>query len=139
MAKTAGLTGRYGRGQLNAVEISVTKWMAKPRVELADGTDSNNYDPVTTRLWTSQYEGATGFDGSVEGFVDTSGIFTTNFIGIFLTDGPFPLSLYYTRTLLFFNWLVDFSDVEITVTVPGATTIPYSANFKTNGTPTSLI
>jgi hypothetical protein len=36
------------------------------------------------------------------------------------------------------NFNCDFTDVDVTVTVPGATTIPYTANFKTNGAPISL-
>jgi hypothetical protein len=138
MAKTAGLTGRFGRGQINSIEISVTKWMCKLRKEFADATDSNGYDVTTGQLYTYQYPGVVGIDGSIEGFVDTSGIFDTNFIQAFKTDGPFPLSLYYTRTLLFVTMMVDFSDVEINVTVPGATTIPYTANFKSNAVMTSL-
>lgn len=138
MAKTAGLTGRFGRGQVNGVEISVTKWTFKMRKEFADATDSNGFDTVSGQLYTYQYPGVLGGDGSIEGFVDTSGIFDTNFIQAFKTDGPFPVALYYTRTLLFANWLMDFSDVDISVSVPGATTIAYTANFKTNGTPISL-
>jgi hypothetical protein len=136
--KTAGTTGRFGRATINTVEISVTKWSVKPHKEFSDGTDSNNYDTVTTQLWISQYPGAVGFDGSVEGLVDTSGVFDTNFIQAFKIDGPFPLALYYTRTILFMNFNCDFTDVDVTVTVPGATTIPYTANFKTNGAPISL-
>jgi hypothetical protein len=138
MAKTAGTTGRFGRVQVNTIEQSLTKWNAKPRKEFADGTDSNNYDTVTGQLWTSQYPGAVGFDGSIEGLYDTSGIFDTAFIQSFKIDGPFPIALYITRTLLFMSFMCDITDVDITVTVPGAVTIPFTANFKTNGAPVSL-
>jgi hypothetical protein len=136
--RTAGFTGRFGRATLNGVEMSLTKFSSKPRKEFADGTDSNNYDSVTGQLWTSQYPGATGFDGSLEGFVDTGGIFDTAFIQALKTDGPFPLIKYYNRTLVYFNWLCDFTDVEVNLVVPGATMVTFSANYKTNGPPTSL-
>lgn len=138
MAATQSFTGRFGRSTVNTVEIGITKWNAKPRKEFADATDSNNYDPTTGQLWTSQDPGAVGFDGSIEGYYDASGTTDTNFIQKFKSDGPFPVSLYLTRTVLFMTANCDFSDVDVTVSVPGATMVSFTANFKTNGVPTSL-
>lgn len=138
MAATQSFTGRFGRAQVNAVEIGITKWTMKARKEFADATDSNNFDATTGQLWTSQDPGAVGFDGSVEGNYDAAGTTDTNFIQKFKSDGPFPVSLFYTRTVLAMTANCDFSDVDVTVSVPGSTMVTFTANFKTNGVPTSL-
>jgi hypothetical protein len=138
MAATQSATGRYGRGQVNNVEIGITKWTGKMRKEFADSTDSNDYDSVTTQVWTSQDPGVVGCDGTLEGYYDMSGTTDANFTQKFKTDGPYPISLYLTRTLLWGSWNVDFSDVEFSVSVPGSTMIAFVANFKSNGVPTSL-
>ena len=138
MAATQSATGRFGRGTVNSVEVGITKWTGKMRKEFADATDSNNYDTVTQQTWTSQDPGVVGADATVEGYYDFSGVTDANFTQKFKTDGPYAMSLYLTRTLLWASWLWDFSDVEFSVMVPGATTITFTANAKSNGTPVSL-
>lgn len=138
MAQTQSFTGRFGRATVNAVEVGITKWTAKGRKEFADSTDSNDFDATTGQLWTSQDPGVVGFDGTIEGYYDAAGSTDTNFIQKFKSDGPFPTSLYLTRTVLFMTANCDYSDVEVSVSVPGATMVSFTANFKTNGVPTSL-
>lgn len=138
MAATQGATGRFGRATVNSVEIGITRWTGKMRKEFADATDSNNYDSTTAQTWTSQDPGVVGCDATIEGYFDLSGTTDANFIQKFKTDGPYPMSLYQTRTLLWASWNWDFSDVEITVSVPGATMMTFTANAKSNGPPASL-
>lgn len=138
MAATQGATGRFGRATILGVECGITKWTGKMRKEFADATDSNNYDAATAQTWTSQDPGVVGADGSVEGNYDFSGVTDTNFVQKFKSDGPYAMSLFLTRTVLWASWLWDFSDVEISVSVPGATMIAFTANCKSNGPPVSL-
>lgn len=138
MAATQSATGRFGRGTVLGVEIGITKWTGKMRKEFADATDSNNYDATTGQTWTSQDPGVVGCDATVEGYYDFSGTIDANFIQKFKSDGPYAMILYLTRTAVWASWNWDFSDFEISLSVPGATNITFSANCKSNGAPTSL-
>ena len=138
MAATQSATGRRGRATIQGVECGITKWTGKMRKEFADATDSNNYDTLTTQTWTSQDPGVVGCDATVEGYYDFSGVTDTNFIQTFKTDGPYAMVLYYNRSVVYASWLWDFSDVEISVSVPGSTMITFTANAKSNGAPVSL-
>ncbi len=138
MAATQSATGRYGRATVLGVEIGITGWTAKPSKAFADATDSNNYDTVTTQVWRSQDPGDVGFDGTITGNFDLAGTTDANFIQKFKSDGPYATALYQTRTVLFLSGNFDYTDVDITVTVPGATMMTFTANWKLNGTPPSL-
>lgn len=138
MALTQSATGRFGRAVVNSVEIGISTWTGTMRREYADATDSNGYDPVTKQLWTYQDPGVVGCDATVEGYFDLSGTTDTNFIQGFKTDGPYPMQLYLTRTILWASWNWDFTNVKTTVTIPGATMISFSADVKSNGIPISL-
>jgi hypothetical protein len=138
MAQTQSFTGRFGRAQVLGVEIGITRWTAKARKEFADATDSNDFDTGTGQLWTSQLPGVVGFDGTLEGYYDAAGTTDANFIQKFKSDGPYATSLYLSRTVLFMTANVDYSDVEISVSIPGATMVSFTANWKSNGVPTSI-
>jgi len=136
MAATQSRTGRWGSVSVNATVCNITKWTAKPRKEFADSTDSGGYDAVTTQVFTSQKPGATGLDGTIEGNYDFGGSTDSAFTQLFLTDGPYTVVLAFSPTTNFATFPADFSDVEYSVSVPGATMITFTANFKSNGKPT---
>ena len=136
MAATQSRTGRYGSATVNGAVCNITKWTAKPRKEFADSTDSGNYDAVTSQVWTSQAPGVTGLDGTIEGYYDFGGSTDTNFTQLFLTDGPYATVLKFSPTTNFATFQADYSDVEYSVMVPGATMITFTANYKSNGKPT---
>jgi hypothetical protein len=136
MAATQSRTGRWGNATVNGVVINITKWTAKPRKEFADSTDSGGYDSVTTQVFTSQKPGATGLDGTIEGNYDFGGTTDANFTQLFNSDGPYATVLGFSPTTTFASFNADYSDVEYSVMVPGATMITFTANFKSNGKPT---
>ncbi len=138
MAATQSATGRFGRATVLGVEIGITKWTGKMRKEFADATDSNNYDSATAQVWTSQDPGVVGADGTIEGYYDLGGTTDANFTQKFKSDGPYATILYLSRTTVWASWNMDYTDVEFAVMVPGATMITFTANWKSNGTPTSL-
>lgn len=136
MAATQSTTGRFGTGSVNGTAIGITRWTARLHKDLADATDSNNYDATTQQTYQSQAYGVIGIDGTLEGNYDLGGSTDSNFTQKFKTDGPYPVVLGITRTTTFASFSADFSDVEFSVSVPGSTMVTFTANFKSNGVPT---
>lgn len=136
MAATQSVTGRSGNATINNVVIGITKCDATLTRDLADATDSNNYDPTTGQTFKSQAEGAVGIDGTVEGNFDIGGSTDAQIIQKFLTDGPYPLMLAYTASVKFASMNADFENVALSVSVPGSTMITFRSSFKSNGKPT---
>lgn len=136
ITETTSQTGRFGNAAVNATAIGITGWTCTVRREYADSTDSNNYDPVTKQTWTSQQPGVVGADATIKGNFDISGVADTNLVQIFKNDGPYPMALSQNRTQTFISGNWDFSNVVLTVEVPGATMVSFSADAKSNGIPT---
>jgi hypothetical protein len=136
MAATQARTGRWGNATVNSVVLNITGWTGKPAKQFATGTDSGNYDTVTKQLFTAQYPGETNLSGSLKGNYDFGGSTDANFTQLFLSDGPYALILGFSPTVLFATMLADFTDIEYTVSLQGATMLEWSANYLSNGKPT---
>lgn len=134
MAATQGRTGKAGAISIVGNVVPITTWKAKLNVSFADATDSGNYVPATGTLPKSQLSGDFQVEGSIEGFYDTATTSTNitsnikNPVG-----GPYAVVLKIDASTTWFSGPCDFSDVEFTVEVPGATMVKYSLNFKSNG------
>ena len=133
MAYTQSFTGRYGNATVGGVSIPITGWTAKLRKAFADSTDSNNYDPVTQQLFTTQQPGVIGIDGTVSGYFDFGGTTDAQLMQSFKTDGPFQVTLGLTRTVNFATGLFSFTDVDFTISVPAATMVAFSLTIKSYG------
>lgn len=132
MAATAGKTGKAGNITIGGNVIPITKWSGKLEIDFADSTDSGNY--ASPNLPKSQLPGAYQVTGSIEAFYDantTSVNITSNIKNP--TGGPYALVLKFDASTTWFSGNVDFSDVDFTVQVPGATMVTFTANFKSNG------
>jgi hypothetical protein len=125
-------TGRAGFVQVNNVTIPITSWKTKGTKELADSTDSSNWDTASAELYKSQLPGALALEGTLEGYWD-SGTTGTGVIGKLKADAPLPITFQYDRATNAFSGNFDLSDVEVTVQVPGASVINFTANFRSNG------
>lgn len=136
MAATQSFTGRFGTASVSNTPVGITGWTARLHKDLADATDSNNYDASTNQTFQSQAYGVIGIDGSLTGNVDLGGSTDSLFIQKFLTDGPYPLTLSFTRSVVFASMNADFSDVDFSLSVPGSTMVTFTANFKSNQKPT---
>lgn len=130
MAITA-ISGRAGNVTINSVTLAITKWTAKFNKSLADSTDSSTWDGV--HLFQSQVPGVLGCDGTIEGYWDSAGTTTTTLMNILTNDSPVPLNLKYNAATSAMSGNFDLENVEITLEVPGATTVKFSAGFKSNG------
>lgn len=136
MAVTSSFTGRQGTVSVAGTFLPITKWTAKITKEFADATDSNTFDVATDQVWKYQDPGCIGIEGTIEGNFDLS---TTDaqVVQAMKQDGPFPVTLGLTRSTNFMvNSYVDFTDVELTVDVPGATMVTFSLSWKSHGIPT---
>lgn len=132
MAITA-ITGRGGSATVGGHAVAISKWTAKFTKALADTTDSSTWDG--THLFQSQAPGVLGCDGTLEGYWDQAGSTTTYLMNILLNDPKTAVTLAYDSTGSH-NAMVgyfDISDVEISLEVPGATAVKFTANFKSNG------
>ena len=138
ITETTSQTGRFGNATVNATAIAITGWTCTVRREYADSTDSNNYDTVTKQTWTSQQPGVVGADATIKGNFDISGVADTNLIWC-----RYSRMMVRTRwhrpesdpdDFISGNW--DFSNVVLTVEIPGATMVSFSADAKSNGIPT---
>jgi hypothetical protein len=135
MAVTQSFTGRQGSATINGVFIAITRWTAQLHREYADSTDSNNYDAATGQIYQSQAPGVIGIDGTIEGNIDLTGIVDAQVFQKFKTDGPYPMLLSFTRAVNFCSGNFDYTTMDTTVQVPGATMVTFTANFKSNGVP----
>ncbi len=125
-------TGRAGYVTVNSVAIPITKWTVKATKELADSTDSSNWDTTSSELYKSQLPGVLAIEGTLEGFLD-SATTGTGLISKLKTDTPLPITFQYDRATNAFSGNFDLSDVNVNVQVPGASMITFTANFKSNG------
>lgn len=129
---TQSMTGRAGTATVNGVVIPITKWSAKANRNLADATDSANYDVATGQTWTDAASGVVSMELTLEGNYDlatTSAQITSKI----KTDGPFPVVLMVNRSTTYATGNFYFSDVETNVEVPGGTMINWSASCKNSG------
>jgi hypothetical protein len=127
------VTGRAGSATVNAVALAITGWSAKLNKELADSTDSNNFDPASGQLYASQVPGVISMEATIEGNFDTAGSTSTNIIAKLKSDVPIPLVLKLTQAVTFGSGNFDLSNVDVSVAVPGSTMVTFSATAKSNG------
>src|SRR5690242_19041017 len=90
-------TGRAGYATINSVVIPITKWTVKGTKELADSTDSSNWDTASAELYKSQLPGALALEGTLEGYWD-SNTTGTGVIAKLKADAPLPITLQYDRS-----------------------------------------
>lgn len=125
------ISGRAGNATVNGTTLSITKWTANFQKSLSDSTDSSTWDG--THLFQSQVPGVLGCNGTIEGYWDQAGTTTTVLMNILTNDAHIPLVLKYDATHTAMSGNFDLENVEMTLEVPGATTVKFSAGFKSNG------
>lgn len=131
MSQITAITGRAGHATVGGTALSISKWTAKFTKALADTTDSSTWDG--SHLYQSQAPGVLGCDGTLEGYWDQAGTTTTVLMNILTNDPKTAVVLYYDATHQAMNGYFDISDVEMTLEVPGATAVKFTATFKSNG------
>lgn len=132
MAVTQSKTGRSGSATVGGVVIPITKWSVKSNRNLADATDSGNYDPVSGQTFSSQANGVVGIEITIEGNYDAATT-ATNITAKIKLDGPFAVVLKIDPTTTYASGNFDFSDVECNLEVPGGTMVAWTATGKSNG------
>lgn len=125
-------TGRKGQAFINGNKIDITAWTAKPRKELADSTDSGDFDPPSGQLYTSQQPGAVGQDITIEGNYDLTKT-SPNFTQQLKQDPPADVVLWLTDTVKHSEGHYDLEDCETKLEVPGGTMVKFTCNGKSNG------
>jgi hypothetical protein len=126
------ITGRKGNVKVGSNVLPITGWTAKGTKELADATDSANFDATSGQLWKSQAPGAVAMEGTIEGNFDLNST-DASVIQLLKQDPPVQILFGLTDTVNYAQGSFDLSDVETKLTVPGGTMVTYSGNFKSNG------
>lgn len=134
MAATQGKTGKAGNITVSGNVVPITKANPKVNVEFADSTDSGGYDPVTGNLYKSQLSGDSQIELSIEGYWDAATT-STNITAKIKNPsaGPWPMVVKLDGSTTYCSGNFDISDVDLTIQVPGATMIGFTATAKSNG------
>lgn len=129
-----GLTGKAGKVSVNGNVVSITKMTHKLNVEFADSTDSYGFNPQTGQLFKSQLSGDIQMEGTMEGYYDLNST-AANLEEIILNaqNGPYPCFSMLDGLNKHFNGMIDLSDFETNLEVPGAVMVGFTANWKSNG------
>jgi hypothetical protein len=142
MPKTGSVSGRGGSciiviNSSTSVTLNITGWEGTLMKNFSDSTDSGNTDS-TGQLWRSQVPGDVGMDGTLSAYFDSSGTTASIVTATIKSDGPYMTSLSVTSSILFAAWNLDFQNIKQTLQVPGATTVSFTADFKSSGAPATL-
>ena len=125
------VTGKAGKVTLAGSGVTFTKWNAKPKKEYAKSTDSSNYDVASGRLCSAQLPGEENLEGTIEGNWNRSQ--SPTLIARIKSDAPVPIALMIDQSTTFASFNADLTDFEVDLTVPGAETVPFTCNYKSNG------
>ena len=132
MAQTSSKTGRAGYLTIDGTAIPITKWTPTTTKEMADSTDSNDYDTGSGQLWKSQKPGALSQEVSIEFNYDTVTT-PTGITAKIKADPTVAAVLKIDRSTTYCSGNYDMSEVEINLEVPGATMITGTAKLMSNG------
>lgn len=132
MAQTSSKTGRAGGFTLAGVTIPFTKWSATNTKELADSTDSGDYDAGSGQIFKSQKPGVISQEVTVE-FNYDSATTSSAIMAKIKNDSLLTAVLKYDASTTYCTASYDLSEVEMNLEVPGATMITGSAKLMSNG------
>lgn len=132
MAQTSSKTGRAGGFTLAGVTIPFTKWSATNTKELADSTDSGDYDAGSGQIFKSQKPGVISQEVTVE-FNYDSATTSSAIMAKIKNDSTLAAVLKYDASTTYCTASYDLSEVEMNLEVPGATMITGSAKLMSNG------
>lgn len=132
MPQTSSKTGRGGYLTLDGTAIPITKWTATTTKELADSTDSNDYDSGSGQIWKSQKPGVISQEVSIEFNYDTVTT-PTGITAKIKADPTVAGVLKIDRSTTYCSASYDMSEIETNVEVPGATMITGTAKLMSNG------
>lgn len=124
-------TGKAGQISVYGAQLTITKWTAKTKKEMAKSTDSSNYDVPSGQLFAAQLPGEHSIEVSVEGHWSAANT-PANLTSKLQQDATGQVVLMYDRSTTYASFKADISDVEITVEIPGAKTIDFSATLMSN-------
>jgi hypothetical protein len=113
------VAGKAGSLTYNSQTLNFSKWTAKVNRELADSTDSNDYDAVTDMLWKSQIPISNQIEVDVEGNFDLNSTDTTLLTPLFSGTAAVPVILKITPTHTFGHGNFDLGNFEVEVPVDG--------------------
>lgn len=132
MAATQSKTGREGNITVATVVIPITKWSLKITKNLADSTDSGDHDGATGQTWQSQRHGTIFGEGTIEGHWDAATT-SSGIVSKMTADAALAIVLKIDATTTYASGNFDLSDVDLSVEVPGATMIHFTASIKSHG------
>jgi hypothetical protein len=126
------VSGRAGKFTYNSVVISIKSWKGKVTRELADSTDSSNYDPTSDMLWKAQIPSSVQVEVDIEAYYDLNSTQTSFASQIGTSAGPVAAILGLDATNVFGHGNFDLSDIEVDEEIVDEN-VSFTATMRSNG------
>ena len=131
MALSDRLTGKASTLTWGGTTVPLTKWTPKTTRNLADATDSSDYDSGTDMVWKKQLPVTLEQELSIEGRYNTSVIPTTFTTALFSGNAAVAVVLTLKPDGVYGHGSYDISDFELSDPVDDMVT--FTATAKLNG------
>jgi predicted secreted protein len=125
------VAGKAGSFTYNSQALNFSKWTGKVNRDLADSTDSVDYDPVTDMLYKSQIPIAVQVEIDAEGYLDLNSTNTVLLTPLFSGTAAVQTSLKITPTTIFGSGLMDIGNFQLETPIDNI--VKWSCSFKSNG------
>lgn len=125
------VAGKAGSFKYAGVILSMKKWTAKVTRDLADTTDSDDYDAGTDMLYKSQVPVALQVEANIEGFFDLNSTDATIVTSLYSAATKVAVVLGINASVTFGHGPFDLSDFEVDAPIDDVVT--WKATAKSNG------
>jgi hypothetical protein len=125
------VSGKAGTLSYNATTLSITKWSGKINRELADSTDTADYDATTDMVHKEQIPVTLQLEVSVEGYFDKNSTQTALIADLFSGNAARAVILKIDASTTFGHGNCDVSDLECHL-APNEM-VGFTCTLKSNG------
>jgi len=125
------LTGKSSYFKYNGVTISITKYSAKSARDMADSTDSSNYDAASDLVYHAQLPVSIRLDLDVEGRFDLNSTNANLIASLYSNATAVPVQLGLNAGTLYGHG--NFDIMDFTCDVPVMDVVTWRATFRSNG------
>lgn len=131
MPTPAKLAGKAGTIEVNGTFIAFKTIKPKTSIDLADSTDSSNYDVTSNLVHKSQIACTTQLELSIEGFFDLNSTASVLLTKAYVAGNSFPVIINLNATAVYGHGNFDISDFEASIDVNDMVT--FTCTLKSNG------
>lgn len=111
------ITGKAGTITYNTVVLSITKWESDIDKDMADSTDSSNYDATTQLIHKAQLAVSIQNSVSVEGYFDLNTTDADFIAQLYSANAPVAVILGLTASVVFGHGNFDLTKFKVTTPI----------------------